>query len=44
MLAVFVLGIIMRVQGFSLAEITSTAMMGIKGIMPAVIILLLRMR
>ena len=39
MLAVFVLGIIMRIQGFSLAEITATAMMGIKGIMPAVIIL-----
>ena len=39
MLAVFVLGTIMRVQGFSLSEITATAMMGIKGIMPAVIIL-----
>jgi Na+/H+ antiporter NhaC len=39
MLAVFVLGIIMRIQGFSLAEISATAMMGIKGIMPAVIIL-----
>ena len=39
MLAVFVLGIIMRIQGFPLAEITATAMMGIKGIMPAVIIL-----
>lgn len=39
MLAVFALAIIMRIQGVSLEEITSTAMSGIKGIMPAVIIL-----
>ncbi len=39
MLAVFSLGIIMRVQGVPLQEITGTAMAGIKGIMPAVIIL-----
>ena len=39
MLAVFALGIIMRIQGVPLNEITSTAMSGIKGIMPAVIIL-----
>lgn len=39
MLAVFALGIIMRIQGVPLNEITNTAMSGIKGIMPAVIIL-----
>jgi len=39
MLAVFVLAIIMRLQGVPLNEITSTAMLGIKGIMPAVVIL-----
>ncbi|MDB9999342.1 hypothetical protein OAE16_02765 [Porticoccaceae bacterium] len=39
MLAVFVLAIIMRIQGVALDEITSTAMLGIKGIMPAVVIL-----
>jgi Na+/H+ antiporter NhaC len=39
MLAVFSLGIIMRIQGISLHEITATAMLGIKGIMPAVVIL-----
>ena len=36
-MAVFVWRI--NVSGFPLAEITATAMMGIKGIMPAVIIL-----
>lgn len=39
MLATFVLAIIMRIQGMALDEITSTAMLGIKGIMPAVVIL-----
>ena len=39
MLAVFVLAIIMRIQGLALDEITSTAMLGIKGIIPAVVIL-----
>ena len=39
MLATFVLAIIMRLQGVPLNEITSTAMLGIKGIMPAVVIL-----
>ena len=39
MLAAFASAIIMRIQGFPLHEITSTAMTGIKGIMPAVIIL-----
>ncbi|MEM9758066.1 MAG: Na+/H+ antiporter NhaC family protein [Pseudomonadota bacterium] len=39
MLAVFASGIIMRLQGVALNEITSTAMLGIKGIMPAVVIL-----
>ncbi|MEM1141884.1 MAG: Na+/H+ antiporter NhaC family protein [Pseudomonadota bacterium] len=39
MLAVFVAGIIMRIQGVPLTEITNTAMLGIKGIMPAVVIL-----
>lgn len=39
MLAVFVLAIIIRIQGVPLEEITSTAMSGIKGIMPAVVIL-----
>jgi len=39
MLATFVLAIIMRIQGVVLNEITSTAMLGIKGIMPAVVIL-----
>lgn len=39
MVAVFSLAIIMRTQGFTLDEITHTAVTGIKGIMPAVIIL-----
>lgn len=39
MVAVFSLAIIMRLQGFTLDEITRTAVIGIKGIMPAVIIL-----
>lgn len=39
MLAVFCLAIIMRIQGVPLNEITATAMLGIKGIMPAVVIL-----
>ena len=39
MLAAFSLGIIMRIQGIPLNEITNTAMLGIKGIMPAVVIL-----
>ena len=39
LLSATVAGIIMRVQGIPLADITSTAMSGIKGIMPAVIIL-----
>jgi Na+/H+ antiporter NhaC len=39
MLATFVLAVIMRIQGVPLNEITSTAMLGIKGIMPAVVIL-----
>ncbi|MEJ6591801.1 MAG: Na+/H+ antiporter NhaC family protein [SAR86 cluster bacterium] len=39
MLATFVLAIIMRIQGVALNEINSTAMLGIKGIMPAVVIL-----
>ncbi|CAN0604679.1 unnamed protein product, partial [Ectocarpus sp. 12 AP-2014] len=39
MLAVFVAAIIMRIQGVPLNEITNTAMLGIKGIMPAVVIL-----
>jgi Na+/H+ antiporter NhaC len=34
-----VAGVVMRVQGFSLADIMDTAMSGIKGVMPAVIIL-----
>jgi Na+/H+ antiporter NhaC len=39
MLAAFTAAIIMRIQGIPLNEITSTAMLGIKGIMPAVVIL-----
>lgn len=39
MLAAFMAGIVMRIQGVPLIEITTTAMSGIKGIMPAVIIL-----
>ncbi len=39
MLAAFASGIIMRAQGVPLTEITDTAMAGIKGIMPAVVIL-----
>ena len=39
MLAAFLAGIVMRIQGVPLIEITTTAMSGIKGIMPAVIIL-----
>jgi Na+/H+ antiporter NhaC len=41
LLSSFVAGIIMRVQGVPLKEIINTAMMGIKGIMPAVVILAL---
>ncbi len=39
MLAAFMAGIVMRIQGVPLSEITTTAMAGIKGIMPAVVIL-----
>ena len=39
LLAAFSSAIIMRIQGIPLNEITSTAMLGIKGIMPAVVIL-----
>lgn len=39
MLASIASGIIMRIQGVPLDEITSTAVLGIKGIMPAVLIL-----
>lgn len=39
MLAAIVSGIVMRIQGVPLNEITNTAMLGIKGIMPAVVIL-----
>ena len=39
MLSAFTAAIIMRIQGFPLHEITNTAMLGIKGIMPAVVIL-----
>jgi Na+/H+ antiporter NhaC len=39
MLASIVSGIIMRIQGVPLNEITNTAVLGIKGIMPAVVIL-----
>ena len=39
MLASIVSGIIMRIQGVPLNEITNTAILGIKGIMPAVVIL-----
>ncbi len=39
LLSATVAGIIMRVQGIPLSDITNTAMSGIKGIMPAVIIL-----
>ena len=39
MLAAFAAGIVMRAQGVPLHEITTTAMSGIKGIMPAVVIL-----
>ena len=41
LLSSFVAGIIMRIQGVPLKEIINTAMMGIKGIMPAVVILAL---
>lgn len=41
LLSSVVAGIIMRVQGIPLAEIMRTAMSGIKGIMPAIIILAL---
>ncbi len=41
LLAAVVAGIIMRIQGVPLNEIINTAMTGIKGIMPAVIILAL---
>ncbi len=39
LLSVIVAGTIMRIQGIPLNEITETAMSGIKGIMPAIIIL-----
>ena len=39
LLSAIVAGIIMRIQGVPLNEITDTAMSGIKGIMPAIIIL-----
>ena len=39
LLSVIVAGTIMRIQGIPLNEITDTAMSGIKGIMPAIIIL-----
>lgn len=39
MLAAIMAAIVMRIQGVPLHEITSTAMSGIKGIMPAVVIL-----
>lgn len=39
MLAAFMASIVMRIQGVPLNEITTTAMSGIKGIMPAVVIL-----
>lgn len=39
MLAAIMAGIVMRIQGVPLHEITTTAMSGIKGIMPAVVIL-----
>lgn len=39
MLAALMAGIVMRIQGVPLNEITTTAMSGIKGIMPAVVIL-----
>jgi len=41
MLAAVVAGIVMRVQGIPLNEIINTAMSGVKGIMPAVIILMM---
>jgi Na+/H+ antiporter NhaC len=41
MLSSFVAGLIMRIQGVPLKEIINTAMLGIKGIMPAIIILAL---
>lgn len=41
LLSSIVAGIIMRIQGIPLNEITDTAMSGIKGIMPAIIILAL---
>ena len=41
MLSSFVAGSIMRIQGVPLKEIINTAMLGIKGIMPAIIILAL---
>lgn len=39
LLAAIVSGIVMRIQGIPLQDITDTAMSGIKGIMPAIIIL-----
>ncbi len=39
LLSAIVAGIIMRIQGIPLSDIMSTAMAGIKGVMPAVIIL-----
>lgn len=39
LLSAIVAGVIMRIQGIPLNEITDTAMSGIKGIMPAIIIL-----
>jgi Na+/H+ antiporter NhaC len=41
LLSSFVAGTVMRIQGISLDEIINTAMLGIKGIMPAIIILAL---
>ena len=39
LLSATVAGVVMRVQGVSLADIMNTAMSGIKGVMPAIIIL-----
>ena len=39
LLSAIVAGIVMRLQGIPLNEITNTAMSGIKGIMPAIVIL-----
>ena len=41
LLSSFIAGMIMRIQGVPLNEIINTAMLGIKGIMPAIIILAL---